>query len=66
MKNIFVCLFIALPICLSAQRPNMGGDFRKGNASQHIGVISGKLVDAEDGSLFLLRMFVCFVSTMFC
>lgn len=51
MKNIIACLLIALPICLSAQRPNMGGgDFRKGNASQHIGVVSGKLVDAEDGS----------------
>ena len=51
MKNIIVWIFIALPICLSAQRPNMGGgDFRMGNASQHIGVVSGKLVDAEDGS----------------
>ena len=51
MKNVFIYLFILLPIFLFAQRPNFsGGDFRKGNASQHIGVVSGKLVDAEDGS----------------
>ncbi len=51
MKNIIIWLLIAFPICLSAQRPSMGGgDFRKGSASQHIGVVSGKLVDAEDGS----------------
>ena len=62
MKNIIFCLFIVLPICLSAQRPNMGGgNFRMGNASQHIGVISGKLVDAEDGSSFFCeRSFVSF------
>ena len=51
MKNIIVWIFITLPICLFAQRPNMGGgDFRMGSASQHIGVVSGKLVDAEDAS----------------
>lgn len=51
MKNIIVWLFIALPICLFAQRPYMGGgDFRKGSASQHIGIVSGKLVDTKDGS----------------
>ena len=51
MKNVYIYLFTLLPIFLFAQRPSFsGGDFRKGNASQHIGVVSGKLVDAEDGS----------------
>ena len=51
MKNILIYSLLLLPIFLLAQRPNFsGGDFRKGNASQHIGVVSGKLVDAKDGS----------------
>ena len=44
MKKIGLFIIFFIPLCLSAQ--NFGG-FKMKNGSQHIGVVSGKLVDSK-------------------
>lgn len=50
MKNTTILLLALLPAFLFAQEPDVDmGDWGKPSAAQHIGVVSGKLIDAEGG-----------------
>ena len=48
MRKLITTLMLIAPLFLFSQRPQGAGGFSMQNGSQHIGVVSGKLVDSKN------------------